>query len=743
MKTNQTTTAIDRLSMLVMASFALPAFAQTSNVRAPDNEQQSQRGLEEVIVTAQKRQQIVQDIPMSVTALSGDALTERHIDNVLELSRMVPSLAVTEGSPGQQIVTIRGMGGIRGSSSLTGLYLDEVPVSGAGQLGGTYPDLRAIDLERVEVLKGPQGTLFGESSVGGAVRYITRDPDLENFGGSISMQMSQTDDGGLNEEITGVLNLPIVPGLFGARLAALYENNSGWIDQPSVGREDINDNKLTHVRLKALFTPTPELAIEGLVLLHRNDVGATNIVNQAPFEEGNFVQATDFDPLDPLGPGNRNGPTSQQNDYDIYGLTVTYDFGFAELLSSTSYSETRNVNNATQLVGQLPVPILEIYSQESVWNIPVFTEEVRLSSAGDGPLNWTLGASYRDLENRLPPNGIGGDAIVNEGLLAGLKLIGLLADQGSRATSESWSGFGFVSYELTEQLELGGGARYFEDTRTAESDPFTSASAASAEFNASTYRAYVKFTPSREVNIYLNVADGFRSGGLNNPGFVALGAPATFGVENSLSYELGLKFDSPESRFRLNAAVFYTEYDDLQDDISTVIGPNIVQYTSNGQAAEVRGIEFEANWSPTDNLHLSFNGSLIDTEITWIDPLTVSATYEVGDPINLVPDYNFSFAADYDFHWAASVPGALRMSYTAQGVTHFTERSNILIIDKQTTSPEIGFLYAGLEADFSGWNVSVFGTNLLNERDPINPAPTGWTAQARPRSVGLTLSKAF
>ncbi|MEQ8207944.1 MAG: TonB-dependent receptor, partial [Woeseia sp.] len=268
--------------------------------------------IEEVIVTAQMREQRLLDVPMSIFAMSGEALKAANITDMQNLSYSVPGLSVERNNPfgpGIGIITIRGVGNSRGPSSLVGIYLDDSAVAGVPT---SQIDLRVLDLERVEVLRGPQGTLYGAGSVGGTIRFITNDPVLDRYTGWADYSVSSTTKGGMNHTITAMGNVPIVTDTFGLRFSGTYENQSGWVDQPDANRTDINDNKLKNVRMKALWNLTESIDLTGTAVVHRNTGGGSTVVNLGPLEDSAIRYA-----VDPT-----NTDTGFHDNYDFFSLTA-------------------------------------------------------------------------------------------------------------------------------------------------------------------------------------------------------------------------------------------------------------------------------------------------------------------------------------------------------------------------------------------------------------------------------------
>jgi outer membrane receptor protein involved in Fe transport len=269
------------------------------------------------VVTAQKRAEPLKDIPFTISALSGETLERRNITDAQSLSFAVPGLGAYQISPGQNLISIRGVSTFRGESSLVGLYLDDIPIAGGVRLGtGSGLDVSTNDLSRIEVLKGPQGTLFGEGSIGGVIRYITNDPVLDKVEGRARASYFSTRSGDGSVETQGVVNIPLVADKLGLRIAAEHNRYGGWIDNVTSGESNYNDASTTDARIKALFVPSDNLKISALANIHRLRADGSNIVDVEPFDASLFRQA--------IGslPTGQNVSTKQSNDFNIYNLNV-------------------------------------------------------------------------------------------------------------------------------------------------------------------------------------------------------------------------------------------------------------------------------------------------------------------------------------------------------------------------------------------------------------------------------------
>ena len=675
-------------------------------------------GRDTIIVTAQKREQNVQDVPISVFAQSGEELLSRGISDFQSLSFAVPGLFVADTGTFNRRISIRGIGNVFGGSSLVGVYVDEAGVAGSPS---NHIDLRLHDIERVEVLKGPQPTLYGEGSLGGTIRFITNDPDLQSFGGSLTVDGAVTKDGDPSQELKSVLNIPIVEDQLGIRLTAQYANMGGWIDQPTISRSDINDQELVNLRGKLLWRPSEALSLEAMAIVHRNDTGAQNTGED---EDGNFTFPFGL----PL-------TSTSEDDYELYSVAVEYAFQEFTVTSATSYLDSRkslaNVSfRCCVATTSDPDGLLGAFNVLSTPSSEIFSQELRVTSNGSGPLHWVVGGSYRDAD--LPWN------VVPEGIAFGSGNI-IPINTFWRDESESWALFGEASYELTDRFEVGAGARYFEDNRIEERSVAGPGGGTITEvsFDSVNPKFFVNFDLTNTINLYANAARGFRSGGTNGP----LAPP--FDPENVWSYEAGLKGALADGRLYLEVAGFYSDYSDYQ-----IIGFDpaaLSNITANAGDVRIAGVDLTVIYDVTDSFELGFAGTYNDTEFTSVS--LGSTSHIEGDPLDLVSEYNFSFWADYNFGWFDGGDGAVRVDYSQQGPEFYRNRS--------LDNPAIPFEYsaesdvinmANVRVSWARGNLSaeVYAENLLNERGFVSGL---WLENAsprpRPRTLGVKLGVDF
>jgi iron complex outermembrane receptor protein len=658
--------------------------------------------LEEITVTAQKRTQKLIDVPISITALDGDALRQAGIQTMLDLSYAVPSLVVQDTGGGYQRYFIRGIGNGNGVTSLVGVYLDEADITNNGN---TQLDIRAGDIERIEVLKGPQGTLYGAGSAGGTVRYIANDPDLKAFGASGDLQAYTTRYGAPSEELATVVNVPVVEDVLGLRIAGTYGNLGGWIDQPATGLNNINNQELWDMRIKALWTPMEDLSVKAMAELHRNHGGGTDASADANYNLTLAVFPTATTPF--------------TSDFDVYNVTASYDFSKVNLLSSTSYvdSTTSGVIGLEYPVAFPPVPLSQFLNYPDTRDDRSLSQEVRLSSRDTGPFHWLVGGFYKDQTldyttlfaysgGGAPPGS--GDSIDNEG-------------------SKSASVFGDAGYAVTDQLEIGAGLRDFHDNRT----DFDGILYRSGSFHSLDPRVYVAYKVSSDIHVYADIADGFRSGGFNG----GYGVPeSTYAPEKIRSYEAGAKMSLFDKRFSIDVALFFSNYKDIQIYSNT---PNGIGLLQNGGDGHIWGADWSFDWQATDHLLLAFSGTRTRSDLVSLLPGVVVA--HIGDPVDYTTDYTGRLSGTYAFELAPRIPAFARLDYSLVGPEHDTDRSEggppILF-----ETDIIHMLNARIGVTRASWSFDLFATNLLNANGVQDAAGAyGFGARPRPRSLGLEI----
>ncbi len=705
------TTFVAGVSVFAMVA-ATAASAQESD-NTIDNSQV-------IVVTAQKREQRLIDVPMAVAVIGGEDLEQRGIDSVQDLSFAVPGLTMREDGPGSYTIFLRGLANQSGSGALVSMYLDEAPLSLSG-----FDQLSPVPLDfaRVEVLKGPQGTLYGQGSAGGTIRFVTNDPNTSRFEGKVEGEVYSVTSGEVGTKLSGVLNIPLVEDKLAFRVAGAYEQGGGWIDQPEAGIKDGNGTELINVRAKLLWTPSDDFRAEGMVQIHRADTKLG-----MGYEEPDRTVAIGPDPSKVMIP--------KEFDFDIYNLELRYDMGFAEIVSATTYIEHRHQYPFTYIPrpGNFSYGVVE-GNDDRFSDADQFSQELRLTSSG-GPFEWTLGGFYSKGNSSLLADyeyayAAGGDLYEGGGVL--YDNLYYFSD----SSSKSYSLFADASYKLFDRLTVGAGIRYFKDKRTSliEYAPGTG-NVQRAKFDSVDPRFYVSYQYSDNGSIYANVAKGFRSGGFNAEPF------APYDPEKVYTYELGTKGMTSDGAFSYDIAAFFTKYKDMVRRRLVIVEGQYLSESSNIGEVEVKGIELGAAIRPTTGLTFTASAAYLDSEI-----VATAATDQVnvpGDRTDYTPKFSITLGANYEFDWAANVPGFVRVDYSYRDKVTYIDRSSFMPSVLPQTSDDIGLLNARIGATFGAFGVEVYGQNIGNVNKAIDPYQ-GWanSNRTRPRVIGIKGSVSF
>jgi iron complex outermembrane recepter protein len=676
------------------------------------NSGEKDEGLAEIIVTAQKREERLLDVPISIVALTGKDLEQRGVTSILDLPLVVPDLAIYDTGASRSF-EIRGVSNFTGSSTaVVGMYIDEADATVST---GTAMDVSTLyDLERIEVLRGPQGTLYGEGSAGGTIRFVTKNPDPNRLEMNADVSASFTQDGAPSERINAMLNVPLLPDELGLRFVGTFARDGGWIDQPSAAAKDINGRDVSDIRAKGLWQPEAQLRVSAMVDISRSD-GGTGIGEDA---NGNFTQPFSL----------TTAPRTEIN-HDLYNLTVSYDFSSFQVLNTTTYFD--EMNNSTNLSGytqDTAPPALPDYYYIPSFSVTehIWTDEFRLTSIGSGRWKWTLGALYRhDQYNLDEPSyyfGPPGPLPPDDGP----------SQINNRATS--WSTFGDTSYRLTERLTLGAGVRYFHDSLNYSANYLPIVQ--TGTFHSVDPRFYLEAKLAEGINLYTSAAKGFRSGGFSYPG---PGVPPSFGPESIWTYELGAKMLLSGGRLSLDASVFYTNYSDYQTSgISTQLGG--VPGTFNAGDARIKGVEWNFGWRPTDSWELNLSGDYLDDKFTEIN--VTQTTHAVGDRLDFVPRYQFVASGQRNFSCTGR-PCFVRLDYSEQGPQVL---KNLTIgpwfYGESDTIRSLNFR-TGMRVTNSV-QLALVAQNLTNDRGFLNPDHIeGLSPRARPRTYGMEFIASF
>lgn len=697
-----------------------------ASARAADESSRTGNTIEEVVVTASKQgESTVLTTPIAIQAFSADRLAEKGAVDFDDYFRLVPGLSAWDQGPGSKRIILRGINAV--GAGAVGLYMDEAVITGENSMnfGGYQPDPKLFDMERLEVLKGPQGTTFGSSAMSGVIRYITNKPDLENFSGTTRIALTQQTDAGTGSNMDAAVNLPLIKDRFAIRMSGFYQRSPGWIDDRY--QEGINNDLTRAGRIEGRFKFDERAVLDLTAMVQNENSDGKPYYNLTNFL-GQPLDRTDFQ----FGPERTPFPDHMQ----IFNATFNYtlDSGTITATASRLHRFYDLAIPASQVLASafgLDPADTETPGVESrldnTKNRTVESYEIRYASRFQGPIQ-ILGGVFRSTESRVERNFV--PTINAQGFpdpSSGVLFGPILLDHSLETHINETAGFGELTWQATQQLKLIGGARVFHFDNNSQGDvisflgtpgsgvePTTRASESSAigRFNAS-------YTLAEKTSAYLQIAQGYRPGGTNDPGAALLGGvviPSGYDSDKLVNYEVGFKQSSFEDRLQITAAAYYIDWTNLQVQLNTPITPTqstSYSYTGNAGAAKVKGMEFEAEAAPATGLRLTLAAGYTDAKIS----KSIFNAGNVGDRIPYTPKVTVSGAIDYRFPLGAQLSGFVGsdVAYISSRVTEFPSATlNYFNLDSYT------LVNARAGVDYSNWTVSVIAKNLFNDRTVVD-----------------------
>ena len=709
-------------SVSALALLTAPASAQD----AADSEE---RDPTEIVVTAQKREQNLLDVPLSIQAISGKQLEEQGTKELNDLIESIPGASsVSRTAPGFETIQIRGIASGTTGDATVGYYVDDVPFSVPNlQLA---PPSRLFDLQRVEVLRGPQGTLYGQGAMGGTIRMVTASPDYNEVLGRAQIEGSTTAGGEGSYAFDGVFNVPIAPGTAALRVSGGYERVGGFADVArasgttfNVTRKNVNDTESWNIRGKLGIKASDDVTIE---------LGAWRVENMLDYR--NSMDSADPELYrDTTGPDTR--PNYIKTTLTLLSGVVKADLGSAELTSSTSYIDSLLDFDASFLYS--PLFGSGYVRNDSTFKTTAFTQELRLASTADGPFNWLVGGYYSDgkIESDIC---LGVIVACPTPFPAGGNI-----NSTGRINTKAFAIFGELSYALfDDRLVATVGGRHFEDKRTtAGINRYTNLAppADSDTFSSFNPRFNLSYKFADDFLVYGNVAKGFRSGSFQTPAQAA-SASAALGItvptaiqpDQVWSYEIGAKGKIADGLLTIDAALYQIDWTNIQLQ-STING---VATLSNGGNARSKGIDLGVILRPAQGLQFQAVGNINSTEFTSVLPAIVALNPRAapGSRIPGVPESSLSLSASYNWNFGSS---DLKGSFAAG----YTFRNSQLDSTGVSTDKLNEFnLRAGISQD--SWRLTVFADNLFNERVALVRGSLGIQPNF-PRKIGARFSVDF
>jgi iron complex outermembrane receptor protein len=743
--------------------------------------------LEEITVTATRREESIDHVPISITAFSQERMDQQSIKNVGDLAKFTPGLTYSPGTAGLiSDIAIRGVLSEVGAST-TGVYIDDTPIQVRSKgtiTENTFPQI--FDLERVEVLKGPQGTLFGTGSMGGTVRFITPEPDLDKYSMYSRVEGSSTKDGAPSYEMGVAAGGPLIDQTLGVRASVFYQSTGGFINtEPFTGdtvtNRDINYSDTTVARVAAKWAASENWSVTPAIYYQRqrrNDPDFwLNISN--PSE-------SDFN----------SGYTQPQPILDTFtlpSLKVDGKFDGMELISDTSFfsrdeKRTADFTNYlwTALVGDgspYPDALFPDYRSTSPLEVRQnsFTQEMRLQSTEAGsPLQWVAGALFQNsrlyasqyvVDPDLPAlsETVYGRPIQDafgEGLLDGIYSYAI----HQWATDKQIALFGQTDYSFTSHLKGTLGVRVARDTLDYNRDQDGALATGALVREVGSAPPTTPVTPKIGLSYetdgrdlyYLSVAKGTREGGVNNPSLASgkigcpggVVSPESYGADSLWSYEIGAKNQFLDGKLHVQASIYYIDWQHIQETVENNACLT-ASYVTNLGSAGVKGGELQADYRVLDSWSLRMTGAYTDAKYssTAYGPAqpngVSSALASDGDSLGVAP-YNVTLSSLNDFN-LGSYASYFRLdySYTAKdtGQTPQRDPRNVTIYDPDLIAdPAIRELNARLGMKVAGMDISVFARNILNDTPPLGRYhdavgdPLYYDVTVRPRQLGMTIT---
>lgn len=701
--------------------------------------------LDEIIVTASRRSESLQDVGMSVRALGMEEIDTRGLQAMGDYLTSIPSVSYNEKGGGRNQITVRGISsGVSASGSdTTGYYFGEIPVSSTAR---GNPDLKLFDVERIEVLRGPQGTLYGSGSMGGAVRVIPAAAELDEVSGSFEGTLSTTSEGGTNYNVSGAVNLPLIDEKLAVRVVGYTYDNSGFVDNITSGGTafGIADGEIDNVagetthggRLSLRFQPTERLSIEAMVLIQDQNVSGLPEVTES---DGKWKQ-------------NRWTPEDLNDDFQVYNLTVNYEGDGFDAVMAASYmdrewNQNRDLHSFPLLGATAPILLFDSNDEE------IFVQEVRVSSNNDSSFQWLFGG-YHSKKNLNFTNNLSwfGSAESLAGFIPGLAPHEPMHSRDNDISDEQYALFGEVSYHITDRLKATAGLRWFEYETDQDLEVFGIFQNETTLLNTSASTFTPKFALNFEATenqlYYASATKGFRPGGASRPlpdactgdlnelGFSE--QPDGTTPDSLWSYEVGAKLNMADGRVALSAAGFYIDWTNIPAGILLPCG---FSFGFNADSASSKGMEMEVAIQAAENLRLDIGGSYTDAELdASYNPISGVLRNEGGRTPG-VPKVTFTVGAQYDFT-VADWNSLIRMD------THYVgDYSNQLPGDAaRQKSGDYTVVNLRWSTDFDGWSVELFANNLFDETIDIivdTEMIDNRTYRGRPRTIGARLRHNF
>jgi len=748
---------------------AVPGAHAEEQAQSPQASANSTTTLQEIVVTAQKRTEKLHDVPMGVTAVTNDDLNKLRLDSFEDMQAMVPALSVQSSQPGFTRVTLRGEN-VGGIGSTVTVYVDDVPVGSSNALADgavITSDFDTWDLQRVEILRGPQGTLYGAGSEGGLLKYVTNPPDPTHESGAFELGYEDIAHGGSDPLVKGMINMPIGSSA-ALRVSGFDTWIPGYVDDPSLNETEINRGYREGLRASLLVDATDNFTIRLNAFgqtLHTDGTPQVDVVGAAGTQL--TPPANQLQPLDGDYDQTRfiNEPSTFR--YKVFSMNLDWNLGWGALTSITSYGSTyANLFTDASSIELAPnTPAAGTYGELAAsvvmqpaglaeydfLNMGKFTEEVRLTSTTAQPLQWQVGAFYTreasTINEALPTFFIPSDQFAP---------IPSLESPHLGALYREWSGFGQVTYQFDPQWDVSLGARWSENRQNVDESitgllvPTTLTGGASTGTDW-TWSVAPRWHVTDNTMVYARVATGYRPGGPNAlPPTVAPGVPLSYQSDSTTNYEIGTRTSFLDNRLSVDVAAFLINWQKIQ--LTEYVDSYSID--ANGGSAQSKGLEWTLGLSPVDGLKFLLTGAYVDANLTSDAPAAGGTN---GDELSYVPKWSAALDGSYTWHAVDGYDAfaGATWAYTGSRMSDFGATATVVggalafIPDPRAALPSYNTvnLRAGMENEH--WTFELYIKNAGDARgitsynNSNSPNFGGSIALVQPRTLGAAATLRF
>lgn len=724
-------------TLLLGSSAVLLATASGALAQEAAAVQEPQR-IDDVIVTAQKREERLLETPQSITALGEEELSRSDATQFRDFATLVPALSFTSAGVGQTQVSLRGVTAGLDIGPTVGIYVDEVPYGSSTAFSNASSlalDVGLFDIERIEVLRGPQGTLYGAGAMGGVIKYITREPGLAGPSRTLRSGVSATEGGGVSYNAAGALNTPLSDNA-ALRATAFYARDGGFIDNVALGREDVDQSTVYGGRLDLRIQPSDDLDIR--LSAFAQEIGRDG----SPAADYTLTG----DPVDGERDQRRLKDEPFEQSFRLASATIDYDLPGARLSSITSY---QTVDTAfRQDASAVYVPVLggfglnfSAVAVDQNRAVDKFAQEVRLASSGDAAFEWLVGAYYTDERSSNGQHVVGYDP---SGAVSPIDL----ATVSIPSRYQEIAAFGNVTFRINDAFDVTGGLRYARNDQSFEQIAsgllIGPTPRSEATDDVVTWLFNARYRPNERSMLYGRFATGYRPGGpnyvINDPVTGLPLAEDTFASDTLKSYELGYKAETAARDLVFDAALYHIDWNDIQ--VTTAAGG--VAVIANAGAAVVDGAEVSLTARPAAGVTLTGAFAWQDARLDEDAPLLGAAA---GDRLPNVPEFTAALTADYELSgdgWRPVIGATVR--YIDDRVASFDLNPGL----PQYDLPAYATVDLRLGSAFGPVDAQLFVRNLFDEAGQISAATVlsvaGGPAQVtmiQPRTIGVSATTRF